>query len=330
MNLSDRQVIAAQFRNEDDATEAIRNLKDAGFRSDQIGCSCDASSIGPGLDDDRSSMSSDVSSSSHQNRDRGFMDKVREFFSGEEGYEDRDTGAGDGRLNEGPRVGPTLHIPDRYNERLSSGASIVTVHVDQDRVSEAESILTRSGGDIDRDFYRDSMAMDTGASLDTGVRDRSTNMTDRSLDVDRDRDLVGSRATQGRNINLLSEVLRVNKHRVESGEVRLRKEVRTENQSIEVPVTHEELVIERVPAQDQSATGEQIGTNEEIRVPLSEEQVDVEKSNVVREQVRVGKKEVQDTRTVSEEVRHEDLKVDDETKKRMDVDTDKPKRRKIA
>ncbi|HYE24763.1 MAG TPA: YsnF/AvaK domain-containing protein, partial [Clostridia bacterium] len=212
----------------------------------------------------------------------------------------------------------------------SSGASIVTVHVDQDRVSEAESILTRSGGDIDRDFYRDSMAMDTGASLDTGVRDRSTNMTDRSLDVDRDRDLVGSRATQGRNINLLSEVLRVNKHRVESGEVRLRKEVRTENQSIEVPVTHEELVIERVPAQDQSATGEQIGTNEEIRVPLSEEQVDVEKSNVVREQVRVGKKEVQDTRTVSEEVRHEDLKVDDETKKRMDVDTDKPKRRKIA
>lgn len=328
MNLSDRQVIAAQFRNEDDATEAIRNLKDAGFRSDQIGCSYDSSSVGSSLDDDRSSMSSDVSSSSYQNRDRGFMDKVREFFSGEEGYEDRDTGARDGRLNEGPRVGPTLNIPDRYNERLSSGATIVTVYVDDDRISEAESILTRSGGEIDRDFYRDSMAMDTGSSrLDSDVTDRS--VTDRSTDdLDRDRDVVGNRATQGRQINLLSEVLRVNKHRVESGEVRLRKEVRTENQTIEVPVTHEELVIERVPTQDQRATGEQIGTNEEIRVPLSEERVDVEKSNVVREQVRVGKKEVQDTRTVSEEVRHEDLKVDDETKKKLDVD--KPKRRKIA
>lgn len=340
MNLSDRQVIAAQFRNENDATEAIRNLRDAGFRSDQIGCSYDTSDediVQPGFGEDSGALGRDVSSTSgSQHRERGFMDKVREFFSGEEGYENRDTGVGDGRYNEGPRVGPTLTIPDRYNDRLSSGAAIVTVHVDDDRINEAESILTRSGGEIDRDFYRDSMALNTSSS-DTDIAPTSSRMdsdlanrdlSDRSLDRDRDRDLVGNRTTQGRQINLLSEVLRVNKQRVETGEVRLRKEVRTENQTIEVPVTHEELVIERIPG-GQNATGEQIGTNDEIRVPLSEERVDVEKSNVVREQVRVGKKEVQNTETVSEEVRHEDLKVDDETKK-IDVGSDKPKRRKIA
>jgi uncharacterized protein (TIGR02271 family) len=98
---------------------------------------------------------------------------------------------------------------------------------------------------------------------------------------------------------------------VNRGEVRLRKEVRTENQNIDVPVTREELVIERTPVSGQQRASGEIGSDSEIRVPLSEEQVRVEKQPVVREEVRVGKKQVVRNEQVSDQVRHEELDVDD-------------------
>jgi uncharacterized protein (TIGR02271 family) len=78
-----------------------------------------------------------------------------------------------------------------------------------------------------------------------------------------------------------------------------------------VPVTREELVIERTPASGQAASGD-IGRDEEIRVPLSEERARAEKQPVVTEEVRVGKRAVQNTEQVSDNVRHEELRVDKE------------------
>ena len=66
----------------------------------------------------------------------------------------------------------------------------------------------------------------------------------------------------------------------------------TTTQTVEVPVTREELVVERVPVSGQvPATGATFGS-EEIRIPLSEERATVSKQAVVREEVRVGKKQV--------------------------------------
>jgi uncharacterized protein (TIGR02271 family) len=48
----------------------------------------------------------------------------------------------------------------------------------------------------------------------------------------------------------------------------------------------------------------------EIRIPLSEERASVDKQAVVREEVRVGRKEVNSVEKFKEEVRSEDLKVD--------------------
>jgi uncharacterized protein (TIGR02271 family) len=134
----------------------------------------------------------------------------------------------------------------------------------------------------------------------------------------------------GRTIRLVGEILRVHKERVSRGEVRLRKEVVTETKTIEVPVTREELVIERAPGDGREAAGAQVGSGEkEIRVPLSEERVHVEKKPVVNEEVRVGKRQVQDTKRVSEQVQHEELT----TETHGDVDTnevEKAKQKKIA
>ena len=51
---------------------------------------------------------------------------------------------------------------------------------------------------------------------------------------------------------------------------------------------------------------------EEIRVPLSEERVDVQKRTVVTEEVEIGKRKVEGTEHVSDTVRHEELRVDDD------------------
>ena len=95
--------------------------------------------------------------------------------------------------------------------------------------------------------------------------------------------------------------------------MRLRKEVVTEQQNIEVPTTREELVVERIPGSGREATGAQVGSGEkEIRVPLTEERVRLEKKPVVNEEVQVGKRQVQDTKRVSDQVRHEELRSETE------------------
>ena len=116
------------------------------------------------------------------------------------------------------------------------------------------------------------------------------------------------------NIQLLGEVLRVHKDRVNRGEARIRKEVVTENQTIQVPVEREELVVERRPVTDQRPATGTLG-EEEIRVPLSEERASIDKSTVVREEVSVSKKPVEQVRDLTGDVRHEELIVDDKTKR---------------
>jgi uncharacterized protein (TIGR02271 family) len=106
----------------------------------------------------------------------------------------------------------------------------------------------------------------------------------------------------------------VHKDRVNLGEVRLRKEVITETQTIKVPVTREELVVERVAADGQTTPSGKIGDNAEIRIPLSEERASFDKSTVVREQVSVGKRSIEDVNNLTGDVKHEELVMEDETK----------------
>jgi uncharacterized protein (TIGR02271 family) len=98
----------------------------------------------------------------------------------------------------------------------------------------------------------------------------------------------------------------------EAGSVSVRKRVRTDRESIEVPTRHEEVSVERVPVEGEAATEAEIG-EDEVRVPLTEEEVVVEKRPVAKEEVRVRKDVVEDTEVVEEDVRREEIDVDDET-----------------
>jgi uncharacterized protein (TIGR02271 family) len=122
----------------------------------------------------------------------------------------------------------------------------------------------------------------------------------------------GSRrsAEDTESIELREEELRAEKERVQAGEVRVRKEVVTEERTLEVPVTREEVVVERRPAaQGRKASGD-IDDDKEIRIPLMEEEVRVEKTPVVREEVTLKKRQVQGKEEISDTVRREEARIE--------------------
>ncbi|QIN79533.1 DUF2382 domain-containing protein [Rubrobacter marinus] len=105
------------------------------------------------------------------------------------------------------------------------------------------------------------------------------------------------------------EELRAGVREREAGQVNVRKRVRTERERIAVPKKREEVTVDRVPVDRDASPGE-IG-EDEVSVPVVEEEVVVEKRPVVKEEVRVRKDVVQDEEVVEEDVRKEEVDVED-------------------
>jgi len=103
----------------------------------------------------------------------------------------------------------------------------------------------------------------------------------------------------------------------EAGALRVRKRVRTEHERFEVPVRREEVHVERVPVSREATAEAEIG-EEEIVVPVIEEEIVVSKRLVVKEEIRIRKDVVEDTEVVEEDVRREEIDVEDETSRRRE------------
>ncbi|MBC2397284.1 YsnF/AvaK domain-containing protein [Clostridium tetanomorphum] len=109
-------------------------------------------------------------------------------------------------------------------------------------------------------------------------------------------------------LTLHKEELDINKNKVQKGEVELSKEIVEEQKTVDVPVTHEEVVIERRSI-DNEASDTPISDEETIRIPVSEEQVNVDKHTVVTGEVSAHKREVQETRRVDENLKREEARI---------------------
>src|SRR5918995_1871279 len=101
------------------------------------------------------------------------------------------------------------------------------------------------------------------------------------------------------------EELRAGTREREAGAMKVRKRVRTDRERIEVPTKHEEVSVERVPVSGE-ATEAQIG-EDEVSVPVTEEEVVTSKKAVAKEEIRVRKDVVEDTEVVEEDVRREEI-----------------------
>ena len=117
-----------------------------------------------------------------------------------------------------------------------------------------------------------------------------------------------------RRFTLAEEELAIDKRRVSAGEVRLSKSVETEHVREDVPVMREEVVVERRPVTDAMRAGDVDIGEEEITIPVSEEEVVAEKRAVVKEEIVARKREVEENRIVEADLREEMVDIDDQTR----------------
>ena len=162
-----------------------------------------------------------------------------------------------------------------------------------DRSTDRSSGMGSGIGD-DSDITRSGVGTSSGNASGTVGRDTSGPTTDDAMTRSEEQLDVGtqSRAT---------------------GKARLRKYVVTESVTTQVPVSHEEVRIEREPITDanvDSAMGGPELSEEEHEVTLHAEEPVVQKKTVPVERVRLDKETVTDTESVTEEVSKEQIDTD--------------------
>jgi uncharacterized protein (TIGR02271 family) len=95
-------------------------------------------------------------------------------------------------------------------------------------------------------------------------------------------------------VPVMVEALEINKRRVETGRVRIRKIVHEHEETVDPPLLHDEVVVERVPINRVvegpiSARSE----GETLIIPLLEEVFVVEKRLLLKEEVRITKRRIE-------------------------------------
>ncbi len=112
------------------------------------------------------------------------------------------------------------------------------------------------------------------------------------------------------------EELRAGTREREAGAMNVRKRVRTDREQIRVPKKREEVSVERVPVEEGRKASEADIGDDEVVMPVVEEEVVTDKRAVVKEEIRLRKDVVQDEEVVEEDVRKEEVDIDDATERR--------------
>ena len=115
-------------------------------------------------------------------------------------------------------------------------------------------------------------------------------------------------------VPVIEERLNVSK-KTSTTQYTITKDPITEKKTIEVPVTHEELIVEKRPPKDSTSSSAQgpVKSKTEIKVPLNREEVEVTKEPFVKEEVVVKKKSIAETRTISDTVTSERINISNTT-----------------
>ncbi|MDF2591002.1 MAG: hypothetical protein K0S75_468 [Clostridia bacterium] len=105
-------------------------------------------------------------------------------------------------------------------------------------------------------------------------------------------------------LQLREEQLEISKELVQTAEVTSHKEAITEEKTITVPVTREELVIEK-RSFDNDASNTDGKSSEIMRIPLTEEQIEVVKNPVKLEEVSIYKNQYDEIEHIEETLKKE-------------------------
>lgn len=277
-----RSALVAVFDNQTAAERAIDALKNAGFRNEQIHYSGQAAS-------------------------GGFFSELKSLFVGEEH-------SADNVAKDMVNLGVPENEARYYANEYQTGHPIV-VAKPNGREMEAANILRSAGASsynpragtappagTPRVDTPPSSGTRAGTSAQTGFDQPAQPRVDRP----------GSReaSSTSSSIPLREERLQAEKEQVQKGEVRIHKEVVSEQKTINVPVSREEVVIEHHPVSGDRPSDTPIGQDETIRIPIREEQVHITKEPVVTDEISIEKRIIHDQEQFTDTVRREEAYVE--------------------
>jgi len=116
---------------------------------------------------------------------------------------------------------------------------------------------------------------------------------------------------RGDRLTRSEEEVEISKRERQAGEVQVGKHVETERISQPVSKRRERVYIERRPVSGDTTRGATF-EDDEIHVPVTEEEVVVDKRPVVKEELVVGKETVEDSETIETDVRKERFDIKDD------------------
>ena len=119
---------------------------------------------------------------------------------------------------------------------------------------------------------------------------------------------TGGSTDDSAKLSLRKEELSIAKSNIQKGEVELSKEIVEEQKSIDVPVSREEVVIERRTL-DNEVSNSSITSEEPVRIPVSEEQVSVNKLTVITGEISAHKRTVEDSQHIEQTLKREEARI---------------------
>lgn len=310
--MNNNKRFAGTFQTETELIAKVQELKATGISDDNIYVIA--------KDDHDLHMLRSRTDAEVKTTDGSWMDKFMNFLSGEDHIY---TLLSDTGLSEAEK--------DRYTREIHDGAMLLYVdegeagarHLD----NNARNSLSESSNDVNLETVASTETAGLAGGLDRepgslhGNYDHTADAQLKPVDTDR----VRSKGELNRSIEEVPETMKVHEERlnvdkqqVQKGEVTVDKNIVEDRKTVDIPVEHEEITIERRPVNgelDESAEDFRTATafdNETIRVPVTEEKVEVTKKPVVTEEIVINKKRVTDTEHVDETVKREEVNVNQE------------------
>lgn len=122
---------------------------------------------------------------------------------------------------------------------------------------------------------------------------------------------VRSQSNDLRTIPVIEEVLDVQRHRVETGKVRLTKVVHEREEEVSTPRIREDVTIERVPLNrlvDAPVAARQEGDT--LIIPVMEEVLVTEKRLMVKEELRITTRRIEEQASQKVMLRREEIVIE--------------------
>lgn len=228
-------------------------------------------------------------------------------------------------IEEGPAFGSDEEITLEFERRVHTYYGIEGSEPSGERAAYGTYYASEAlgeGPDLRPSERLGSEERYRSVARDTGYEEREE-LRENPLEKEGPAEPKGELIDEGEiKVQRTEEELKVGTREREAGAVRVRKRVVTDHERIVVPKKRVEVTVEHVPVEGQDVSaggtaGPEI-EEDEIVVPVIEEEVVVEKRPVAKEEIRIRKEVVEESEVVEEDVRREEIEVDDQTTDRHD------------